>query len=273
MTWVRNPPPTEDSTAMPAPAIPVAMSNGQNALAHSSDRITVGEAERSPRLPGPAIRCTQSRTPSCICWIPSPGPAWTRPLIRLLWPMSQPLKTGERREDVRVVGAATPESKPRSPKTRKLSWSGLPALNRRPLRPERRRAASPRGGLQARAGVVAPYRVRKRVKRHQLQFGGADARAAGHPQARGVDAEPAVLRTATPASLHLGHPPVPAQLRRNYRRWPDPAPRPGRHDDAAGRTGRQPTGYPGRARSRPGSGIRLHRRLDRRTARGSRRSD
>jgi len=69
--------------------------------------------------------------------------------------------------------------------------------------------------------VVAPYRVRKRVKRHQLQFGGADARAAGHPQARGVDAEPAVLRTATPASLHLGHPPVPAQLRRIYRRRTD----------------------------------------------------
>ena len=35
-------------------------------------------------------------------------------------------------------------------------------------------------------------------------------------------------------ALHLGHPPVPAQLRRNYRRRPDPAPRPGSHDDTAG---------------------------------------
>ena len=50
--------------------------------------------------------------------------------------------------------------------------------------------------------------------------------AAGDAQACGLDAQPAVLRTAAAARLHLGYPPVPAQLRRDPQRRPDPAPRP-----------------------------------------------
>ena len=55
--------------------------------------------------------------------------------------------------------------------------------------------------------------------------GGTDAGAGRDAAARGVDAQPAVLRAAADARLNLEHPPVPAQLRRDPRRRPGPAAR------------------------------------------------
>ena len=68
-------------------------------------------------------------------------------------------------------------------------------------------------------------------RRHPARAGRADPRPGGDAAARGVDAQPAVLRAAADAGLHLGHAAVPAQLRRDPRRRPDPAPRPARHRD------------------------------------------
>ena len=71
-TPVSTPPPTEESTAMPAPATPPTIKSGPNALAHSSERRTAGEAARSPLLPPRAACRTHSRTPACMSWISSP---------------------------------------------------------------------------------------------------------------------------------------------------------------------------------------------------------
>lgn len=51
------------------------------------------------------------------------------------------------------------------------------------------------------------------------------ARSRGDLQARRVDGEPEVLRAATPAQVHLGHPTLRARLRRDRRRQARPAAR------------------------------------------------
>ena len=73
---------------------------------------------------------------------------------------------------------------------------------------------------------------------HRRECGPAPG-AAGHAQARGIDAQPAVLRTAAPAGFHLGYPPVPAQLRRDPHGRPDPAPRPPHSAGQTHGTGRE----------------------------------
>lgn len=78
----------------------------------------------------------------------------------------------------------------------------------------------------------------------------SDPRDAGHPQARGVDAEPGVLRTAAPAALDLERAPVPAQLRRDPRREAPATPRLGRSGLRSGARGRQQPRHPGHPRRR-----------------------
>ena len=69
--------------------------------------------------------------------------------------------------------------------------------------------------------------------------GRPDARAGRVAAACRLDAQPAVLREAADARLHLGHPPVPAVLRRDRRRRPGRAARHAHHRDRARRAGRQ----------------------------------
>ena len=64
--------------------------------------------------------------------------------------------------------------------------------------------------------------------------------AAGHAQARRLDAQPGLLRAAAAPGLHLGHPAVPPQLRRDPRRRPHPPPRAAGPARRADRPGRQP---------------------------------
>lgn len=63
----------------------------------------------------------------------------------------------------------------------------------------------------------------------RLEQAGADAGAGDDASARGVDAQPGVLRAAADARLRLQHPAVPALLPGDHRRRPDPATRHARH--------------------------------------------
>ncbi|MGH3950694.1 MAG: DEAD/DEAH box helicase [Pseudonocardiaceae bacterium] len=87
-----------------------------------------------------------------------------------------------------------------------------------------------------------------------------DAGVAGHPQARGLDGQPGVLRAAAHAPVHLGRAAVPAQLRRNPRRWADPATRSTRHGPLTGGASGQPDGGDRRTRRRDAAGVHLRSR-------------
>jgi hypothetical protein len=92
---------------------------------------------------------------------------------------------------------------------------------------------------------------------HPGRAGRPDARAGRVAAACCLDAQPAVLREAADARLHLGHPPVPAVLRRDRRRRPDRSARHAQHGHRTRRAGRQKTGSGRRARGRRRAGLDL----------------
>lgn len=79
-------------------------------------------------------------------------------------------------------------------------------------------AAGCRGGLDADPAAAAAGRARGPGYGRPAERGRSDPGPAGDVEARGVDAEPGVLRAAAAPGGDLGHPPIPVLLRGDPRR-------------------------------------------------------
>ena len=131
-----------------------------------------------------------------------------------------------------AAGTVAPPCSSTRPRSAARGPMGLP-VQRRPALParshpagttararhrrHRRRSAPPRDVDQHRgAGSGTCARAARRHDHHRRRRPAACA--TGHPQTRGVDAQPGLLRTPTTTGLHLECAAVPAQLRRDPHR-------------------------------------------------------